>query len=107
MTISATISTHPDGSLDYDWFTWTTNAAGTLRATLTTTQGGSLEIHIFTVDANNTLIEVASSTDPNIAVRTLNVALAAGQAVYVEIKGHESSPGVSDQGAYTLTTSLN
>ncbi len=107
VTIDSSISTHPDGALDYDWYTWTTNGAGTFSATLSTTAGGPLEVHIFTVNASNTLIEDGSATVANGASGIVGTALSAGQPVWVEVKGQETSPGVSTQGLYTLKTSLN
>jgi photosystem II stability/assembly factor-like uncharacterized protein len=95
----------PDGRNDYDWFRWELGQAGTFSATETTTALGNLEIHLFTLQGN-TLVELANNTTPGVRSVTLSTAVSAGQVIFVEIKGHNSAPGVMDQGAYNLTASV-
>src|SRR5262249_17283451 len=97
-----TIGQTPTGLPDYDWYRWSAGTSGTLTATLTTTAGGSLELHLFTL-SGNTLVELSSSTAPGLGTRTATGSFSAGDAILVEVKGRNSSPGVVDQGAYNLT----
>jgi hypothetical protein len=73
---------------------------------ITPTQG-NLELHLFTLTANNTLVELARSTSPGTTNRVLTATVAAGQPLLVEVKGAPITPGVFGTGSYTMSASLN
>lgn len=100
-----TINVHPDTGLpDYDWFRLTPAAAGTFTATIKITpEHGDLELHLFTVDPFGMLVELANSTNTGVTTHTVTAAAQAGQVLLVEVKGHESAPGVFGTGTYDLT----
>jgi Domain of unknown function (DUF4214)/Beta-propeller repeat len=85
---------------EYEWFKWEASTAGTFYATLTTSSGGPLEMHLFEVQ-NGSLTELSNTTGG-----TLSAALAQGQTIYVEVKGSNPSLGVYDTGDYFLDVSL-
>jgi hypothetical protein len=85
---------------EFHWFKWEASQAGTFYVTLSTTSGGPLEMHLFTAP-NNILTNVATTTGGNIFT-----SLAAGQAVYVEVKGSNTSPGVMSTGTYNIDLEL-
>src|SRR5262249_31680803 len=91
-----TISLATDGAPDYDWFRWTAAQAGTFTATMTTTAGGPLEMHLFTLASDNTLVEVSQGN-------SLALNMAVGQVVLVEVKGTNTVYGTMTQGSYTLS----
>ena len=105
-----TINIKPDGAPDYDWYTWTAATAGTFSVNFAVTAGGTptsqLEIHLFTVDGSGTLVEQASDSVGAGGSATPTVALAAGQQVWVNVKGVNSSFGVHDQGTYNMQVTL-
>jgi hypothetical protein len=101
-----TIANHPNGLSDYDWYRFTAGSAGTVTATINRKAGGDLELHLFTVDSNNTLIELGSDTTPRTATHTVSAAFSPGQVILVEVKGRERRLGVWDQGSYDLTMTL-
>jgi len=97
----------PLGLPDYDWYTWTAGSGGTFNVNVAESTGGILEVHVFTVNAQNTLIELGNNI--NIIAggnATVSAALSAGQRVWVEVKGHNSSFGVVDQGAYAMMVNM-
>src|SRR5262249_34965388 len=100
-----TIATHDNGLPDYDWYHATAGTSGTLTTTLSVTAGGTLEVHLFTLNGN-TLVELGSNTASSAGTSTVTGAFAAGSDIYVEVKGQNSSPGVYDQGQYNLTLTL-
>jgi hypothetical protein len=93
------ITAGPSGQ--YEWFRWEASAAGTFNATLTTTSGGPLEMHLFTLNGN-TLNEVNNTTSGTLPTR-----LSQGQTVFVEVKGQNTAPGVQSTGTYNLDVALN
>lgn len=80
------------GLPNYDWFTYKAAVNGAINVTM---DNRTLELHLFTYDGTY-LTEVANGT-----------AVSAGQAVYVEVKGHNTAPGVITQGTYKLTVGLS
>src|SRR5262249_33654688 len=90
------ISNHPNGLPDYDWYRVAEPTAGNFSATMTNVSGGTLEIHLFTLQGN-TLVELSNSQS------AVSAAFAAGQAILVEVKGANTSFGVMDQATYSLT----
>lgn len=81
------------------------NAAGRFTASITERPvSGSLELHLFTVDAQGTLVELSNSTAPGITTRTLTATDQAGQVMLVEVKGHPASTqGIFGIGSYDMT----
>jgi uncharacterized repeat protein (TIGR01451 family) len=98
------ISNSKQGLPEYDWFRWTAGSAGTFTATETLVSG-DLEMHLFTL-RGNTLVELANSTAPGANTRTLARKLAAGQVIFVEIKGINTGPGVFTTGVYDLSVAF-
>jgi hypothetical protein len=108
--LNQTIEDHSNGLPDYDWFRWSAGAAGTLSVTFSTlgTQG-VLELHLFTLDADNTLIELsgaASSGNTSTDAITLTLAVKKNEPILVEVKGTNSAVGVFGTGAYDLELGL-
>ena len=99
-----TVNYHADGRPDYDWFQWQAAQSGTLTATENTSQGGNLEVHLFTLQGN-TLVAIGDSTAPG-ASHAVTAAIGAGQQVLVEVKGHNTLYGILDQAAYNLSVTL-
>ncbi len=95
----------PDGRNDYNWFRFTPATAGLFSATETTSVGGNLELHLFTL-VGNTLVQLANVVTPGVSAQTLSLAVGAGQPILVEIKGENSSFGLQDAGVYQLDVSL-
>jgi hypothetical protein len=93
------------GLPDYDWFKWSMGSSGTFTATLERTQGGTLELHAFTI-INGVLTELKKDVTLNAKFHTVSFTVTAGEPIYIEVKGAMTSPGVIDQGVYNLTVSL-
>jgi hypothetical protein len=101
-----TIGNHANGLSDYDWYEWSAGGDGIATATINRKDGGDLELHLFTVDSNGTLVELGSSATPRARTQAVSAAFSAGQVILVEVKGRETSPGVWAQGSYDLTMDL-
>jgi hypothetical protein len=98
------ISVTRQGLPEYDWYRWTAPSAGTFTATETLVSG-DLEMHLFTL-RGNTLVEVANSIARGASSRTLAARLAAGQVIFVEIKGINTGTGAVSQGVYDLSVAF-
>ena len=94
------------GLPDYDWFRWSAGTAGTFTANMDVTAGGNLELHVWTL-SGNTLVELGSATQ-TVSGQTLSLGFGtvANAALFVEVKGRNSSPGVQDSGDYNLKVQL-
>jgi hypothetical protein len=92
------------GLPEYDWYRWTAPSAGTFRATETVVSG-DLEMHLFTL-RGNTLVELSHSTTPGATSRTLAAKLAAGQVIFVEVKGINTASGATTRGTYDLSVAF-
>lgn len=102
-----TVNIHPNGLNDYDWFRWSTATAGTFTASLTIAPAlGSIEVHLFTVDGNNTLVELARDVTPGMTTRTVSAPVQTGQVIFVEVKGTNGAPGIFGQGSYDMMVNL-
>jgi hypothetical protein len=103
-----TVNVHPSTGLpDYDWYRWTAGSSGTFTATISIRpEQGDLELHIFTLDSNNTLVELARSVDKGASNRTLSVAVQAGQTLFVEVKGRNSALNIFGTGTYDITAGI-
>jgi hypothetical protein len=99
MTIAST------GAPDYDWYRWEPAQSGTFNVAMVITQGGDLELHLFTL-LGNTLVEVANSTAPGQVSRFLSIGANAGQPMLVEVKGRNASFGHWDTGTYSLLVGM-
>ena len=102
---SESIGVLPDARNDYDWYRWTMAQAGTFTATETTTTGGNLQLHLFTLQGN-TLVELSESTVVGVASQSLAAAVAADQTILVEIKGQNNVFNHLGAGLYTLGVTL-
>jgi hypothetical protein len=106
-----TISTEPNGLPDYDWFRSKAGAAGTLTINFNVVEtSGNLELHVFTLDKNNTLVELANVSTATAqtcnSVQPVSVSVGAGQPILAEVKGTNSALGVHDVGLYNLTYAM-
>jgi hypothetical protein len=93
------------GLPDYDWFKWTMGASGTFTSTVERTEGGTLELHAFTI-INGILTELKKDVSPNAKFHTVTFNVTAGETIYLEVKGAMTSPGSLDQGVYNLSVKL-
>ncbi|MBV9125046.1 MAG: DUF11 domain-containing protein, partial [Planctomycetes bacterium] len=102
-----TIVTHANLLPDYDWYRWSAGTGGTFQVliNITPTQG-DLELHLFTLTADNTLVELAKSTSAGTTSRALTTTVRAGQPLLVEVKGAPITPGVFGTGSYTMSVTL-
>lgn len=102
-----TIAKKPDGLDDFDWYRWLIAEPGTFKVQIDIASGsGDLELHVFVLNGR-TLQEIGSSTNPGVLTRSFTFAVGAGQYIFAEVKGRNSSVGVLDQGTYTLSDSLS
>ena len=62
--INEDITRFPDGRNEYEWYRFTAGQAGTFTATETTLTGGSLELHLFTLQGN-TLVNLVNTIHRN------------------------------------------
>jgi hypothetical protein len=105
------ISDHADGLPDYDWFRWNPTSAGTFTVSISVlATDGNLELHLFTVKPDNTLVELGNVStvgmDPCDFSPTLTTAVTTGEPILVEVKGANSSLGFHDHGIYAMTLQL-
>jgi hypothetical protein len=96
---------------DYDWFRWTVGANGTFSTGFNIlATDGNLEIHLFRLEKDGTLTQLAQASSAGQEEcnfnATLSVAAQEGQTLLVEVKGVNSSPGVYGHGIYDLTARL-
>jgi hypothetical protein len=92
---------------DYDWYRWTAGQAGIFTATVKiSAHVGDLELHIFTVNSQDTLINLGNAVVPGATTLTVSTSLSAGEPILVEVKGREIAPGLFGKGLYDLDVSL-
>jgi hypothetical protein len=99
-----TIKTHANGMVDQDWFKWSVPTAGTFDVNLTNIQagGGDIQVRVFTLNANGTLTEVASSTlIGGVSIQGAAAAVPPNSTVYVWVYGFNFA-----QGSYNLNVNL-
>jgi hypothetical protein len=106
-----TIDIHDNNLPDYDWFRFTMGAGGTFTAAVDLgANSGNLEVHLFTLNGSDTLVELGSASTASATSCDAPVAVAAavrpGQVILVEVKGVETTPGVFGTGFYNLTAAL-
>src|SRR5262249_35129437 len=70
-----TIAAHPDLFPDYDWYSVVATTSGTFTGTIgyIPNGGGDLNMRVFTVDANNTLIQLGASLAQDTNTQTVSV----------------------------------
>ena len=102
--IDATVNIKANGLPDYDWYQWTAQGSSVMVAAQES-QGGTLEVHLFTLQGN-TLVELSNSTFKVSSGATLAAPVAPGQVVFVEVKGKNTAPGVFQTGVYSLDVSM-
>jgi hypothetical protein len=101
-----TVGRHLNSGLpDYDWYRFTIGQAGVFSTSINDTSL-DLELHLFTIGANNTLIELGSVTQLGLSTRSLATLVHANQTIFVEVKGEPLAPGLFAQGVYDLTYTL-
>ena len=85
--------------------------AGTFTVQLSVSQAGTptslLEIYLFTVNSSGTLIKAGGVAAGAGDTVSLSTHLAAGESIYVEVKGRNSAPEYRDQGVYSLIAALS
>jgi hypothetical protein len=106
-----TISTLTNGLPDYDWFRWTMGAAGTFTINFNVVQAsGNLEVHVFTIGRNNTLVELTTVSTVTAqtcnSVQPVSISAHAGEPILAEVKGTNSALGIHDVGLYNLGFNL-
>jgi hypothetical protein len=98
------IKTHADGMIDQDWFKWSVPTGGTFDVNLTNIQagGGDIQVRIFTVNANGSLSQVASSTlTGGVSIQGAAAPVPPNTSVYVWVYGFNFA-----QGTYNLNVNL-
>ncbi len=105
--LNLTVATHSNGLPDYDWFRWSAGGSGTLSVTFSTkVTSAPLEVRLFTVDANNTLVELGSTTSSGNTIsqgsNTMTVVVAKHEPILIEVKGMNVAPGVFGNGTYNV-----
>jgi hypothetical protein len=110
--LNQVVVNHSNNLPDYDWFRWSAGANGVLSATFSTAAtNGALEMHVFKLGANNTLVELGSTVSGgNTSVNgatTLSTTVRQGEQILVEVKGVNSSLGVFGTGIYNVEVGLS
>ena len=101
-----TISRHANGLYDYDVYRWTMASAGTFTATETEEiSRGGLELHVFKL-VGKTLVDEGDVTNRLPLVKTVSVAVKAGDVLFVQVKGRNYAPHRMGTGFYHLDVSL-
>jgi hypothetical protein len=95
------IANHADGFPDYDWYKWSMGSSGGFTVKMTVTAGSNLQLGLFTAQGNGTLFTLASDQSGNATVQFF-VPAAAGQEMFVEVKGINTALGVFGTGTYKL-----
>jgi hypothetical protein len=108
---SLTIANHTNGLPDYDWFKWKMGSSGTFTTAFSIlATDGDLELHLFRLESDNTLTQLAQTTSAGQEecnfTATLSAAVQQGQTILVEVKGVNSSLGVYGHGIYDLNVQL-
>src|SRR5262249_36462709 len=85
-----TINHHPSNGLpDYDWYAFTAGRTGTFNVNITynSPSGGDLHLRVFTIGANNTLVQIASSRNRATNTQAIAVSVFGGEPLLVWIYG--------------------
>ena len=85
---SLTIAAHVNLLPDYDWYSFVAGNSGPFTATIAYVGSGDLNMRIFTVDANNTLIQLGASLNLHTTFQQVTVAgVPAGMRILVWVYG--------------------
>ena len=97
-----TIINHANGLPDYDWYRYTAGSTGTLTVSIKYQSAGDLDLRVFTVDANNTLIPLGSGLSSGQSQQTVTAAIGGGMPILIWVFGFDFA-----QGSYDLNVSLS
>jgi Domain of unknown function (DUF4214) len=99
------INTLPNGLPDNNWYLWTAGNTGAFTARIDYTPGlpnpGDLDLRVFTINANNDLIQLGASLNSNVTDQVLSVVVTDHEPLYVWIYGFNHATA-----SYKLTVSL-
>jgi hypothetical protein len=84
-----TINHHANGLPDYDWYQWSAGKTGVLNIVVNYTPAttGDLNIRVFTLGANNTLIQIASSRNLGVTQQAVHVIIGEGMPIFLWVYG--------------------
>jgi hypothetical protein len=97
-----TIINHANGLPDYDWYHFTAGATGTLTVSMIYQSAGDLDLRVYTVDSNNTLILLGSGLSTGQSKQSVTTVIGGGMPILIWVYGFDFA-----QGSYDLTTSLS
>ncbi len=101
-TNDLTIINHANGLPDYDWYRYTAGATGTLTVSINYNSAGDLDLKVYTVDANNTLIPIGASVTTGQSKQTVTTVIGGGMPILIWVYGYDFA-----QGSYDLNTTLS
>jgi hypothetical protein len=81
------------------------SSSGTFTA-IDSIMAGDEEIYLFALEGN-TLVQLGLSTTPGQPTRELQAAVTAGETIFTEVKGINTSFGVQTQASYELQVGLS
>jgi len=96
-----TIDRHANGLFDYDWYRWTAGTTGTFTVDVANIQanGGDLNVRVYTLNAQNTLIQLGSSRKlGGVRSQSVKVQVNAGEPLLVWVYGYNHALGSYDLG---------
>jgi hypothetical protein len=99
-----TISLHPNGLFDNDWYRWTAGAPGTfdVKINYQSPTGGDLNMRVYTLDSLHRLVQIASSRQRGVTSQEVSVRVLQGEPLFVWVYGFNHA-----QGNYDLTATLS
>jgi hypothetical protein len=97
-----TIINHADGLPDYDWYRYTAGATGILTVSMNYNSTGDLDLRVYTVDANNTLIPLGLSATTGQSKQSVSTVIGGGMPILIWVYGFNFA-----QGAYDLNVTLS
>jgi hypothetical protein len=91
------ITRHPDGIFDNDWFRLTAPSNSiTVTINYTTFDGGDLHLRVFTLDSTGTLLQIGASLATGARTQKVTASIARGQPVLIWVYGFNHSEGNYD-----------
>jgi hypothetical protein len=84
-----TINHHANGLPDYDWYQWSAGKTGVLNIVVNYTPAttGDLNIRVFTLGTNNTMIQIASSRNLGVTQQVVHVIIGEGMPIFLWVYG--------------------